>query len=102
MLTHASILAWRFHGLRSLVGYRPQDCKESKVTEQLSTHAGSQPRRVEVRRAWRGISFSAVSLSYLGQVFFPYQGLFIYKWIDREASTARLPPTDVVSMGPVL
>lgn len=72
------------------------------MIERLSTHAGSQPRRVEVWRAWRGVSFSAVALSHLGQVFFSYQGLFVYKRVDREASTARLPPTDVVSMGPVL
>lgn len=48
-------------------------------------------------RGW--VSFSAVALSYLGEVFFSYQGLFIYKWVDREASTARLPPTDIVRIG---
>lgn len=49
-----------------------------------------------------GVSFSAVALAYLGQVSFCYQGLFICKWVDREASTARLSPTDVVRMGPML
>ena len=32
MATHSSILAWRIHGQRSLVGYSP-DSKESDVTE---------------------------------------------------------------------
>ena len=32
MATHPSILAWRIHGQRSLVGYSP-DSKESDVTE---------------------------------------------------------------------
>jgi len=29
MAIHSKILAWRFHGQRSLVGYRPQGHKES-------------------------------------------------------------------------
>ena len=33
MATHSSILAWRTHGDRSLVGYNPQGCKESDTTE---------------------------------------------------------------------
>ena len=33
MATHSSILAWEIHGQRSLVGYSPQGCKESDVTE---------------------------------------------------------------------
>ena len=33
MATYSSILAWRFHGQRSLVGYSPWDCKESDMTE---------------------------------------------------------------------
>ena len=36
--THSSILAWRIHGQRSLVGYRPRSHKESDRTERLSTH----------------------------------------------------------------
>jgi len=35
MATHSSILAWRFHGQRSLAGYSPQG-KELDMTEQLS------------------------------------------------------------------
>ena len=33
MTTHSSILAWKFHGQRSLVGYSPQGRKESDTTE---------------------------------------------------------------------
>ena len=36
MATHSSILAWRSHGQRSLVGYSPWGCKESSMTEQLT------------------------------------------------------------------
>ena len=37
MATHSSILAWRIPWT-SLVGYNPWDCKESDMTERLSTH----------------------------------------------------------------
>ena len=33
MATHSSILARKFHGQRSLVGYSPCGCKESDTTE---------------------------------------------------------------------
>ena len=36
MATYSSILAWRIHGERSLVGYSPRGRKESDTTEQLS------------------------------------------------------------------
>ena len=32
------VLPEEFHGQRSLVGYSPRGCKESNVTELLSTH----------------------------------------------------------------
>ena len=35
MATHSSILAWRFHGQRSLAGYSPWGRKESDMTEWL-------------------------------------------------------------------
>ena len=40
MATHSSILAWRIHGQRSLVGYSPWGCKELGTTEVTwhSTH----------------------------------------------------------------
>ena len=36
MATHSSILAWRIHGQRSLVGYSPCGRKELDMTEQLT------------------------------------------------------------------
>ena len=36
MATHSSILAWKIHGQRSLVGYSPWGRKESNATEQHS------------------------------------------------------------------
>ena len=33
MATHSSILAWKIHGWRSLVGYSPWSHKESDMTE---------------------------------------------------------------------
>ena len=38
MATHSSILAWRIHGRRSLVGYSPWGHKESDTMEQLHFH----------------------------------------------------------------
>ena len=35
MATHSSILAWKFHGQRSLMGYSPWDHKGLDTTEQL-------------------------------------------------------------------
>ena len=32
--THSSMLAWRSHGQRSLVGYSPRGCKQSDMTEE--------------------------------------------------------------------
>ena len=40
MATHSSILAWKSHGQRSLVGHSPSGHIESDRTEQLThTHA---------------------------------------------------------------
>ena len=38
MATHSSILARESHEQKSLVGYSPQESKESNTTERLSTH----------------------------------------------------------------
>ena len=38
MVTHSSILAWKSHGWRSLVGSSPRRCKELDTTEQLHFH----------------------------------------------------------------
>ena len=35
MTTHSSMLAWKSHGRRSLVGYSPWGRKESDTTERL-------------------------------------------------------------------
>ena len=45
MENHSSILAWRIHGQRSLVGYSPWGHKESDTTEQLI------PTK-EIQRTW--------------------------------------------------
>ena len=41
MATHSSILAWKSHGQRSLVGYSPEGHKELDITERLSTQTFS-------------------------------------------------------------
>ena len=33
MATHSSILIWKIHGQKSLVGYSPRGCKELDMTE---------------------------------------------------------------------
>ena len=38
MATHSSILAWKSHGQRSLVGYSPRGRKELDTTERLHFH----------------------------------------------------------------
>ena len=38
MATHSSILAWKFHGERSLTGWSPGGHKEPDTTERLITH----------------------------------------------------------------
>ena len=37
MASHSSILAWRIHGERNLVGYSPWGHKESDMTEATNT-----------------------------------------------------------------
>ena len=39
LATYSSVLAWRIHGQRSLVGYSPWGHKESDMTEQLTQTA---------------------------------------------------------------
>ena len=38
MTMHSSILSWRSHEQRSLLGYSPWGLKQSDMTERLSTH----------------------------------------------------------------
>ena len=42
MANHSSILAWRIHGQRSLVGYSPWGHKESDTTEWLTQQKALQ------------------------------------------------------------
>ena len=44
----ALCLSGKSHGSRSLMGYRPQGCKESDVTERLSAHTLALKRVVVV------------------------------------------------------
>ena len=39
MATHSSILSWRISWTEELVGYSPQGCKESDMTERLHFYA---------------------------------------------------------------
>ena len=44
MAAHSSVLAWEFHGQRSLTGYSPRGRKESDTTEWLThTHINTLP-----------------------------------------------------------
>ena len=47
MVTHSGILAGESHGQRSLAGYSPWSCKESDMTEQLSTAQQSPVQMME-------------------------------------------------------
>ena len=38
LATHSSVLVWKSHGQRSLVGYSIRSRKESDMTEQLNHH----------------------------------------------------------------
>ena len=47
MTTHSSVLAWRIHGQRSLMGYSPWGCKEAdttKATEQVLMQSAGMTR----------------------------------------------------------
>ena len=39
MATHSSMLTWRIYGRSSLAGYSPWACKQSDMTERLSTQS---------------------------------------------------------------
>ena len=53
MATHSSILAWKPHGQRNLVGCSPWDCKESDTTEQ----AGMDFQETRKEQQW-GIKYN--------------------------------------------
>ena len=47
MANHSSILAGRFHGWRSMVGYNPWGCRELYTTERLHFHFSLYPAMEE-------------------------------------------------------
>ena len=53
MAIHFRILAWEIPWKRSMVGYSPQDRKESDTTERLSTHAHRSQKYYETKPALR-------------------------------------------------
>ena len=52
MAIHSSILAWKTHVCRSLVGYSPWGCKESDMTERLHFHFQDQTDRLVLHVQW--------------------------------------------------
>ena len=56
MAAHSVFLPGKFHGQRSLVGYSPWGCKESGMTEQLSTHIIALQRCVRFYRTEKWVS----------------------------------------------
>ena len=42
MATQSSILAWKIHGQRSLVGYSPWGCRKSDMTEHTGNVFGKE------------------------------------------------------------
>ena len=55
-VTHSSILAWRIHRQRSLVGYSPWGCKQLDTTEteqQLNLHDLPGPPGTKRPHSWR-------------------------------------------------
>ena len=53
MATHSSILAWRIHGQKSLIGYSPRGCKESDTTEWLLSFLSSMKNSIIGILVWQ-------------------------------------------------
>ena len=60
--THSSILAWRIHGWRSLVGYSPWGRKESDTAERLHFHFSLGDYRDPVQMA-ASVALAAIQWS---------------------------------------
>ena len=58
MAAHSSILAWRIHGQRSLVGYSPWGCTESDTTE-----GAHPPTHTHVQVSCVGLKTSPIGIS---------------------------------------
>ena len=61
MATHSSILAWRSHGRRNLVGYSPQGREESDTTERVFCFALESP---EASSQWRHLEMVKLEFRY--------------------------------------
>ena len=58
MATHSSILAWEFHGQKSLVGYSPWGPKELDMTKQLThTHTHTHTMHSIEQFSWVPLSY---------------------------------------------
>ena len=71
MATHSSILAWKSHGWRSLVGYSPWGCKESDAAEHACSHRKGSPRVAGVEYFSPSYSLFYSAFSWL----LPYQSI---------------------------
>ena len=79
MTTQFSILAWKIPWTEELVGYSPRGCKESVMTEQLST---------SLRRPVPLLVASGFSFSQVPSVGFKGESNFLRR-------TLKLPPKQV-------
>ena len=72
MATHYSILAWKLHRLRRLVGYSPWGHKESNTTEQLHFHFQRMYERERVRKNFlynmQRVQFIKEKLTFHGKI----------------------------------
>ena len=96
MATHSSILAWKSHGQRSLVGYTPRCSKESDTTERLHFHAQTHIHWVSAAiQPSHPLStpFSSSTQSFLESGSFPMSWLFSSggQSIGASASASALP-----------
>ena len=94
--THSSILAWKPHGQRSLVGYTPQGSKESDTTERLHflahTHVHWVSAAIQPSHPL-STPFSSSSQSFPESGSFPMSWLFSSggQSIGASASASALP-----------
>ena len=65
MATHSSILSWRISWTEELVGYSPQGCKESDMTERLHFYAEYIMRNAKLEEAQAGIKITRRNINNL-------------------------------------
>ena len=80
MAIHSSILAWKSHGWRSLVGYSPRGHKESDTTERL--HLTSPDVQVGFRKG-RGTRDQIANICWIIEKAreFPKKHLVLFYWL---------------------